>query len=475
NIFLYERKFYMKTSTKYILCGVLCALFTGAVEGQEVTYKNAPKVSPRTTEEMQHPGFWISNIKGDPDRVIMTPEQIVELNIKNRTKSYDMKDVNGKPYSIKNTNTILVENPLSIKTFSGDSLRVLLLRNRNFLEARPFYDFRKKEYDEDMKNDLYENTDPASIPDLIVPQHGILVTHSNNRRFPTHKIAFDERDGWINQFSTTSLDAAMPVAILHTSRDRDWYFVRSEIAFGWVPAVNVAIGSAEEIRAYVNAENFIMSCTYKVPVYGDSEMKNFLMDLYMGARIKLINETPNSYHVLVPFRRSDGSFETVMGWVKPDALVSVGYQPFTQRNIINTFFTVLYRPWSGGDSYNERNCCGGIRAVLRTFGIFTLNSTTFQLHASDHVIAFPKETQKEIKYKYLEGCDPGICLIGSSEHVIMYLGEVNGRQYVIHQTGYTYTEDDGTVMLVRRVNVNDTELEGGSHVDTWTYICTLKP
>ncbi len=35
--------------------------------------------------------------------------------------------------------------------------------------------------------------------------------------------------------------------------------------------------------------------------------------------------------------------------------------------------------------------------------------------------------------------------------------------------------EDDTIMMVRRVNVNDTELPGGSHIDTWTYICALKP
>jgi hypothetical protein len=29
--------------------------------------------------------------------------------------------------------------------------------------------------------------------------------------------------------------------------------------------------------------------------------------------------------------------------------------------------------------------------------------------------------------------------------------------------------------MLRRVNVNDTELEGGSQVNTLTYMCELKP
>ena len=458
----------------FLVC--LQYFFVTAIAGsEEITYVNAPKYLPGTTEEMHNPEFWINNIKGNPDKVYMTPEQIVKLNHNNMTKSYAMKDVNGKEYTIKSARTNLVEDPLTITTFPGDSLLVLMEQNKNYLQGRSFYDYRHKEYDDDMKNALFEKTDIESIPATVTPRYGIIVVHSNNRRFPTNKFGYPERGGWINAISTTSLDVAMPVAILHESKDRDWYFVRSEIAIGWVPAVNIAVGSLQQIQDYVQSSGFIVSTCYKVPVYGDPDMKEFLVDLYMGARLKLVEKTTAGYRVLVPFRNPDGSFRAVSGWVKPDALVRSGYQPFTQRNIINTFFTVLYRPWSGGDMYNERNCCGGIRAVLRTFGIFTLNSTTFELHASDHVIAFPEDALREKKYSYIQGKEPGICLVGSRQHVIMYLGEVNGKHYFIHQSGYPYTAEDGTIVLPRRVNVNDAELEGGSHVDTWTYICTLKP
>lgn len=463
----------MRMAINYLtIC--LFILVCGIVESDEIKYLDAPKVVPGSTEEMQHPEFWISNIKGNPDKVIMTSEQIIELNKKNQTKSYLFKDVNGKTHKARDENTILVCDPLSIESFPGEKVHSLLEENRKFLESRTFYDFRKRTWDEDMKKELLESTDVNSIPGTIIPRYGILVIHTENRKFPTDKRAWDEQNGWIPQFGTTSLDLGMPVAILHTSKDKDWYFVRSEIHFGWVPAVNVAIGSPKTLREYVNDKNYIVSCTYKVPIYSDSDTMDFLIDLYMGARVKLVKKAPDGYHVLVPFRMPDGSFAKVPGFVKSNTRVSVGYQPFTQSNVITTFFTVLYRPWAGGDSYHERHCAGGIRAVLRTFGILVPNSA-LQLYSSDHVIIFPKETPREIKYKYLDTCEPGITIIGSSDHVILYLGKLKDQYYVIHQTGYDYKVDDTTVMMVRRVNVNDSLLQGGSHVDTWTHFCVVKP
>jgi hypothetical protein len=462
---------------KFVLCLVLLGFFGGSSEAQydvsKVKSENAPGISPNTTEEMQHPEFWISNVKGDPDKVVLTPEQIVVLNKKNSTKRYDFKDINDKPYSLK-TNT-LVEDPLSIRTFSGDSLRVLIKNFQNELVRGTFYDFRKKKYEDSMKKKINDQANIDTVPKIVTPRFGILTAPSSHRRFPTQNETWSEQNGWISNNSFNALDAASPVAILHVSKDGDWYFVRSEFNFGWVPSLDIAAGSLKEIKDYVDASNFIMVTTGKVPVYSDNKTGNFLMDLYMGARVRLVNKAADGFHVLVPYRKSDGTFEAVPGFIRPDAGVSVGYQSFTQRNMINTFFTKLDDPWSGGDTYEARHCCGTVRGVLRTFGIKVMDSTTFQLHASDHVISCPKETPNEVKYSLLKGCEPAITLLGSSEHVILYLGEVNGRQYVIHSTGYDYKREDGTVMMLRRVNVNDTELEGGSQVNTWTYMCVLKP
>jgi len=479
----------MKSFMKFVLLSVLLFSFyshpaeSQRDRGDRDNWDNAPKVVPRTTEEMQHPEFWINNINGDPDRVIMTAEQIAELNRKNRSLPKPIRDINGDDYSIDNVIwskesiglQYNVEDPLSIEFFPGDSLIVRLQRHRDYFDERTRYDRRQMKYDEDAKNRLYEMTDPASIPSVITPKYGILVRHTLNRVLPTNQPAYGGPTSWLDMLQSTSLDVAMPLAVLHTSKDNDWYYVRSEIAFGWVPADNVAIGTADEIREYVGAEDILVAVTHTVPVYGDMDFKSFLTDLYLGSRCRLLNSSSNGYRVLMPYRKSDGSFETVPGWVKPDAKVSVGYQPFTQRNIITTMFNILYRPYGWADSHHEWDCCGAIRVVLRTFGIFTGRWTSYELHATDHVIAFPRGTPKEKKYELLEGCEPGICLVGNAGHINMYLGEVDGRHYVIHQGGYSYKGEDGTTMRFRRVNVNDTELDGGSNIGGWTEISTLKP
>jgi hypothetical protein len=188
-----------------------------------------------------------------------------------------------------------------------------------------------------------------------------------------------------------------------------------------------------------------------------------------------VEKTAAGYRVLVPHRKSDGSLEIATGWLRPDADVSVGYQPFTQANVLRTMFRLLNRPYGWGNSCNERDCCGAIRTVLRIFGLNVPYGTTHELHSTDHVYAFPKDTPKEVKYKYLDSCEPGITMCGFDGHIVMYLGKVDGSYFVIHSNGYSYHDKDGTEIRIGRVGVCDTEIEGGSNIGEWTELATFKP
>ncbi|MDP2984735.1 MAG: SH3 domain-containing protein [Candidatus Latescibacter sp.] len=468
-----------------ILFLALCVFSFTNAQAQQSQQKvdNAPKVVPPATEEMQHPEFWIARLQ-NPDAVVLNPQQIAELNKKNLTRPYDLKDVNGNPFSflptvINKDNTVGVqfylENPLSMKSFPGDSLRVRLQRHSKSINFARMYDRRRMRYDELEIKEVEDRINTDAIANTITPRYGILVAHTLNRALPTNEAGYGSPDGWIDSIQSTALDAFSPVAVLHASPNADWYYARSELAFGWIPAVNVAFGSPKEIENYMNSKDFIVSLVHKVPLYSDKEFKNFATDLYMGEKAKLTKKTSEGYQVVIPVRKGNASLEFITGWVKPDAKVNVGYQSYTQRNILNTIFSLLYRPYGWADQSYERDCCGTQRVVLRTFGILTGRWTTHELHSSDHVYAFPRNTPKEEKYKYLATCEPAITLIGNPGHIIMYIGTVDGKYFVIHQGGYSYTDDQGVRRAINRVNVNDTELEGGSNVNQWSEITEMKP
>jgi len=459
-----------------ILLMLFTMLMTVDAAAQEVA--NAPLVVPNTTEAMQHAEFWIGRI-ANPDRVLLTPAQIADINARNRALPAPVTDINGAPHSIadvlESKNVIGLQfnvvDPLVMRTFPGDSLRTRFRIARDFLERRTYYDRREKVWDDFMKSQLYATVNEASVPASITPRYGILVRRVMSRAFPTDEPGYTNRGGWLDEFQGGSFDASAPVAVLHASPAGDWLYVRADTGFGWIHADAVAFATPAAIRGYLESSDFVIGLDYKVPVYGNAGFTTFMTDLYLGSRVNLVERTTRGYHVAAPYRAPDGSFATVDGWIKPDARVSMGYQLFTQRNMLTTAFNMLYQPYCWADADFGFDCCGMQRAVLRTCAIITGRWTSFILFGSPNIAAFPaRNTPAEVKHTQLAGRPAGATFVGDPGHISMYIGEVDGRYYVIHQGGYSYRTEDDTEMLFRRVNVNDSELSGGSNVRTWTNI-----
>ncbi len=443
----------------------------------------APEVLPNCTAEMRTPAFWVNRLESDPDAVLLTPERIAELNAKHHTRPFDTRDIAGDPYTIRDFAEAYDKfgvqpyagDPLEIVSFPGDSLRTRFRMAREWVAGRKMWDRRQLPFTDGMKQELFTETDAKRIPDLVRPEYGILVRHTLHRIMPTNEQTFWSQNAWQDLFQVTGLETGEPVAILHRSKRGDWLYVRTTMSFGWVPRDNVAVASAARVREIVDARSFLMSLDHRAPVYRDRARTDWVNDLFMGAKIPLAEKTAAGYRVRVPVRGSDGKLEVIDGWVASDAAVSAGYQPFTRRNMIETSFRVLGRPYGWAGSCHERSCSELVRTVLKTFGIRVARGMLMEINYADTVYSMKESTPPAEKYRVLDSCGAGATLCGSRQHIVIYLGKVDGRHYVIHSNGYSYHDPDGTEIRVGRVSVNDMELEGGSDIRTITDISTFSP
>lgn len=442
----------------------------------------APDIIPPATAEMQNPDFWISKIQ-NPDRVIMTPDEIVRFNKKNRTRPLVAKDIRGTTVTIDSVIAggppftgiyFHLPDPLAITEYPGSAIAKHIRDVADFVRTADLWDRRQIPFPAWTRAELITEMDADGVPGVIRPRYGMLVRHTLNRLVPTSEKVYRGQFQWLDMFQNATLETGMPVAVLHATKSGDWLLVRSEYSLGWVPAANVAFGTPVAIRAASSPKNFVVGIVHKTPVYADSGCRTWLTDIYMGERLALGAKTGSSYSVTVPVRRPDGALGTVPGWLRGDAGVSVGWQPYTQRNVITTFFRLLGRPYGWGGTDHERDCVGAVRSVYRTFGIFMPRWTVFELYSTDHVTSFPADTPLEEKYRLLDACEPGITVCGFNWHVVLYLGKVDTTHYVIHQNGYSYHGTDGTEYRVGRVSVNHTELEGGADIKSWTELSVFK-
>lgn len=470
---------------KKLLFFLLLTFFLSAPLHAQVANKvvSAPDILPDCTAEMNTPSFWISRLDGDPDKVLLTTEQIAALTAKYRAKPFDSLDIEGNPYTIRDFVDSydrfgiqpVTEDPLKIASFPGDSLRTRLDMARKWVLDHEMWDRRQLPFTRDKKEALFVETDAANIPPVIHPRYGVLVRHTMERIEPTSEQTFWAQYSWHDLFQSAGLETGTPVAILHRSKKGDWLYVKTFMSFGWVPRENVAIASAARIREVAEPRSFVVSLDHRIPVYRDSEFTDWVNDFFLGEKLPLLGKTSGGYQVKVPVCGPDGNLAVVGGWIKPEALVSVGYQPFTRRNLIETAFRLLNRPYGWAGSVHERSCSELVRTVLKTFGIQVSRNMLTEVRFADTVYSMKEKTSPEVKYTVLNTCGGGATLCASRQHIVIYLGKVDGRYYVIHSNGYSYHGQDGTEYRMGRVTVNDMELEGGSDIRIITDISTFAP
>ncbi len=145
--------------------------------------------------------------------------------------------------------------------------------------------------------------------------------------------------------------------------------------------------------------------------------------------------------------------------------VSEGYLSYTPRTAITQAFKLLDAPYGWGDLDGGQDCSRFIRMVFATMGFDLPRNSAGQARAGLSIAEFDESSLPSQKAAVIEsrGCG-GIALLYLKGHVMLYLGSVEGRSYVIHATsGYRERKGAHEVFLpLGRVVVSDLSLGEGT-------------
>jgi len=449
--------------TGFFFMVVFLVIEASSIWSAEPKPRHAPNNLPGVEPEMLNPDYWIA-LKANPDKVIMTFEEIERFNEKVRNKKVNLKDYYGKSNPLKSEFAITelkgpVMNPLlpldMPDTLPGDDLRERFEKNVEWLYSRDFYDGRNAIYSDGMKKEVVDTMNIDAIPDGIKRRFGVVVTHTNVRHYPTSVPGYNELRWEMDMFQATALLIGNPVAIIHESVDGDFLYIESPVSRGWVDARNIAIADRGKIQKFTGDKNFLMAAGNKVPVYGDASFKNFSRYFQFSATMPLIRHNSEAYVVSMGYRKPDGSLGMTKGYIKPDADVHIGYLPYTKRNVITQIFMLLNQPYGWADQNDKRDCSGTMRVLFRCFGIKTGRHPSFILSASDRQAFIDPSLSTEEKKAEVSKIESIITVAGTSGHIVLYLGKGdNGKLYFMHQAGWGYKDKDGANILVNRVTIN---------------------
>ncbi|MEN6462272.1 MAG: S-layer homology domain-containing protein [Syntrophomonas sp.] len=404
---------------------------------------------PNVKAEMLQADYWINKI-ADPNRVILTPDQI---------KSFNQEIVRKLPGAVYN-----------LADYPGSFTREQLTGYIDYpFPTDPSYmgsELVGTSYWQKLKQQM--NLEGLQATNQV--KYGFTVKRSNLKIYPTADVIGDEPgDPGFDLFQNTSILAAEPIIILHHSLDGQWYFVQMDNCTGWLPASDVAVCDRDTWLDYQNETSFLVVSGNHIRLDNEPLLPQISeMEFTMGTKLALLKseDLPDTirdrrvyqnYVVKLPIRNKAGQLEFTMAPIPISNDVTIGYLPYTRANIIRQAFKMQGERYCWGGMLNGRDCSALVMELYRCFGFRLARNSDVQAASAGKTMAFDGYSVA-YREKLLRSVSPGASLHFPG-HEMLYLGEDNGRYYVLNDLGSFGEIEPGETkpqsVRVRTVVIND--------------------
>lgn len=412
------------------------------------------------------PDYWIARLR-QPDEPVLDRSAIAAQNRRLLATDPSMHDIEALPATL-------------------DSTRV-----RGWVEAlskrptRSLYDAHGKALTAKTIDALVASLDLKAIPASQPTRYGLVVQRSRLRTFPTDLRVFSSNDGDtdIDRFQESAFFPGTPVAIVHQSRDRKWWFVVGARYAAWIDKRDVAEGSKAQVFDYAHATPYLVVTGGDARTVFTPELPAVsALRLEMGVRVPVLRDWPGTQqvngqaayaaHVIeLPIRHDDGSLGIVPALLPRTADVSGDYLPLTRANIIRQAFKFLGERYGWGNDYEARDCSSYVSEVYRSMGVVLPRNTSDQsVSAALNRLALDPSDGHARRMAILRDLQVGD-LVYIPGHVMMVIGHDQGMPYVIHDTnGGSWTDADGKRVRAHLNGVSVTPLAPLQFNDRQTYV-----
>ena len=191
-------------------------------------------------EAQLQPDFWIRRLS-NADRTVLDAQAIAAQNERLHRLDPSFHDIEQLP-----------------QTLSAAPVRGWI-ENLSARPEEPMYDAQGQALDAPTLDALVRSTNLHSIPQNQPTRYGLVVRRADLRTFPTHFRAFTSNDDTdIDRFQESAIFPGTPVAIVHESEDRAWWFVVSPLYAAWVEKSYVAQGTRQQVFAYVDKTPYLV-------------------------------------------------------------------------------------------------------------------------------------------------------------------------------------------------------------------------
>ena len=429
---------------KLFVALLVLSLFSTVSYSEPTIYKNKSGVM----EKMLYEKFWIRRAN-NPDKILMTKEQINELSNKVK-KSKETACVDIFSYSEIITKEKLV-NLINTFKFSKEAR----YNGETLIDSEYIVNLKKQRNEK-------------ALSSYNIVRFGTVIRETQIRAFPTSDAAYTEpNDVEFDMNIESVLKVWEPLAFLHTSLNGEWELVQSSTCLGWVRTEDTAITNKTRLRKLLERDFITVTANRITTDVDHSNPSLSPITLTMGTYLPLADKvdtisditTQYSYTVILPERDSDGNLVEKISRIPFNADVQHGYLPYTQKNIIKQAFKLLGERYGWGGLWNARDCSSFVKDIYSTFGIQLPRNSANQARIPSLHFDVSDLNAKDKTSLIME--QPVGTLLRKKGHIMLYLGHYNRKPYVIHNA-YSYGESgkNGQYerMKINSVVISDLEI-----------------
>ena len=418
---------------------------------------------PDVTSEMSLPAYWA--IETD---VLMSYDEIDKLS----KETISVKDTNM--YDLKNMPEIIDGVALN------EAIKKSSQADASYYLGWTYFECEEKATQKDYDKIIENTQNPAAKKQQKV-LYGIATKRTELRTFPSPVAIWDDPlDSDFDYQYLVAIRVNEPVVITSMSKDGKYYLAKNVCCSGWIPKDAVAIckDKDEWITAW-DIKNEDALVVWGDKVFTETSIvganTSDLM-LTMGTVLELakdINPSElidnrsayNNFVVWVPVRNDDGTYSKKLTLISEHEKVSAGYLPLTKANISKVALSALGNTYGWGGSLNSDDCSGYMRNVYKCFGMELARNTTWQTAMPMAKIDM-QYMAKEEKIKFFDALPFGTILYFNG-HEMMYLGERNGKYYVISAVGsIAQSENPSKRQRIRSYIINTLDVKR-TNGNTW--------
>lgn len=411
------------------------------------TCVHAAQKIPHVLPEMEHADYWVTQLS-EADRVILSLRQIETLN---------QKFLRAEPTAV---------DPLALEERVGTSfLLAALEKEEAALLQKKLYDHRGHLVRKPFLNNLKSLCALRNLPDLLPVRFGLIIEECSVRTFPTTEPVVEKRgDVAFDLLQQTTLSPGTPVALLWESQDGKWLYLASKLLRGWAKKESVAFFENKEALFKHLSFPKIVVTEREVPVFENRDGEP-VTSWKMGTVLHtdLLLEDGDFFLIHRPERRPDGRVLLTHAFLRKKT-VQTDFLPLTSRQILTQAFKLHGAPYGWGGLQGGWDCSSFLRDVFATMGVELPRNSGPQSRIGKILATFSKDAKKEGKQQALNQAIPATTFVKLDNHLMLYLGKRDNRQYVLHSTaGYrrkTLLREKGVKTF--RVLVSDMELGRGS-------------